>query len=239
MSSQPDAPNLPLPDEVCGEIGKQLQWTSYGREFAGAHRGVGRVVDEWRKLEDVLAARAAAIGIALDWSPGFESRVLGRLQLPPTTRRRPAIRRRRAPGQVSAGVVYAYRGTPSWIFVYLDVAPSHEHLQRRAGADVGGTRATAVVPHRRGDRQRRSHDPDRRSPGRGGPPHRQHARRRARGTAPARPRREQSTRPSSRSTISCVRPANRSTRPTGPSVAGSGACGGARSVGRRCSRRTT
>jgi starvation-inducible DNA-binding protein len=83
MSSQPDRTNPPLPDEVCGEIGKQLQltlvelialslagkqlqWTSYGREFAGVHRHLGEVVDEWRALEDVVAARAAAVGIALD-----------------------------------------------------------------------------------------------------------------------------------------------------------------------------
>jgi starvation-inducible DNA-binding protein len=46
--------------------GKQLQWTSYGREFLGAHRHLGDVVEEWRELEDVVAERAAAIGIALD-----------------------------------------------------------------------------------------------------------------------------------------------------------------------------
>ena len=83
MSSQADRSNPALPDEVCGEIGKQLQltlvelialslagkqlqWTSYGREFASVHRHLGQVVDEWRALEDVVAARAAAIGIALD-----------------------------------------------------------------------------------------------------------------------------------------------------------------------------
>ena len=46
--------------------GKQLQWTSYGREFVSVHRHLGQVVDEWRALEDVVAERAAAIGIALD-----------------------------------------------------------------------------------------------------------------------------------------------------------------------------
>lgn len=30
--------------------------------------------------------------------------------------------RLRAPGEVPAGIVYAYRGTPSWIFVYVDRA---------------------------------------------------------------------------------------------------------------------
>ena len=83
MSSQPDRQNPPLPDEVCGEIGKQLQltlvelialalagkqlqWTCYGREFVGVHGCLGEIVDEWRELEDVVAGRAAAIGIALD-----------------------------------------------------------------------------------------------------------------------------------------------------------------------------
>jgi starvation-inducible DNA-binding protein len=78
-------PNTPLPDDVCEEIGnqlqltlvelialslagKQLQWTSYGREFAGVHHHLGRLVQEWRALEDVVAARAAAIGMALDGS---------------------------------------------------------------------------------------------------------------------------------------------------------------------------
>ena len=83
MSSQPDKPNPPLPDEVCEEIakqlqltlvelialslaGKQLQWASYGREFLSVHRHLGQLVDEWRELEDEVAQRAAAIGIALD-----------------------------------------------------------------------------------------------------------------------------------------------------------------------------
>jgi starvation-inducible DNA-binding protein len=86
VSTQPERPNPPLPDEVCGEIGKQLQltlvelialslagkqlqWTSYGREFVSVHRHLGQVVDQWRVLEDIVAERAAAIGIALDWSP--------------------------------------------------------------------------------------------------------------------------------------------------------------------------
>jgi starvation-inducible DNA-binding protein len=83
LSRQPDRPNPPLPDEVCGEIGKhlqltlvelialslagkQLQWTSYGREFASVHRHLGELVYEWRALEDVVAGRAATIGVALD-----------------------------------------------------------------------------------------------------------------------------------------------------------------------------
>jgi starvation-inducible DNA-binding protein len=83
LSRQPDRPNPPLPDEVCAELekqlqltlvelialsltGKQLQWSAYGREFVSVHRHLGQVVDEWRELQDVVAERAAAIGIALD-----------------------------------------------------------------------------------------------------------------------------------------------------------------------------
>ncbi|HEY6889475.1 MAG TPA: hypothetical protein VI300_16885 [Solirubrobacter sp.] len=83
MSSREPSP--PLPDEVAGEVGKQLQltlvelialslagkqlqWTSHGREIVGVHAYLGRLVDEWRVLEDVVAARAAAIGMALDGS---------------------------------------------------------------------------------------------------------------------------------------------------------------------------
>jgi starvation-inducible DNA-binding protein len=86
LPSQPDTPNPPLPDEVSGEIGKQLQltlvelialsltgkqlqWTCYGREFLSVHCHLGHVVDEWRALEDVVAGRAAAIGIPLDGTP--------------------------------------------------------------------------------------------------------------------------------------------------------------------------
>jgi starvation-inducible DNA-binding protein len=85
MSAEPDRSNPPLADEVAAEIGKQLQltlvelialalagkqlqWTSYGREFVTVHRHLGHLVGEWRALEDVVAGRAAAIGIALDWT---------------------------------------------------------------------------------------------------------------------------------------------------------------------------
>jgi starvation-inducible DNA-binding protein len=83
MSSQPDRSNPPLPDDVAGEVGKQLQltlvelialslagkqlqWTAYGREFVSLHRHLGQVVAEWRALEDVVFERAASVGIALD-----------------------------------------------------------------------------------------------------------------------------------------------------------------------------
>jgi starvation-inducible DNA-binding protein len=85
LSRQPDTPNPPLPDEVCAEIGKQLQltlvelialslagkqsqWTSYGREFVSVHRHLHLVVDDWRELQDVVAARATALGMALEWT---------------------------------------------------------------------------------------------------------------------------------------------------------------------------
>jgi DNA-binding ferritin-like protein len=43
-----------------------LQWKAYGREFLSAPRHLDRVLDEWRELEDAVAERAAAIGIAPD-----------------------------------------------------------------------------------------------------------------------------------------------------------------------------
>ena len=82
MSREP-TPNPPLSDDVSEEIGrqlqltlvelialslagKQLQWSVYGREFVGVHRHLGELVADWRELADVVAERAAAIGIALD-----------------------------------------------------------------------------------------------------------------------------------------------------------------------------
>jgi starvation-inducible DNA-binding protein len=50
--------------------GKHLQWNAYGREFLGLHRHLGQVVGEWRGLADMVAERAAAIGIAPDGSAG-------------------------------------------------------------------------------------------------------------------------------------------------------------------------
>jgi starvation-inducible DNA-binding protein len=84
VPGQPERPNPPpLADEVCAEIGKQLQltlvelialslagkqlqWTAYGHDFVSVHHHLDHLVDEWRELEDVVAERAAAIGIALD-----------------------------------------------------------------------------------------------------------------------------------------------------------------------------
>ena len=85
MPASTDPPNPPFPDDVAEEIGrhlqltlvelvalalagKQLQWNAYGREFLSLHRHLDRVVDEWRELGDVVAERAAAIGIPPDGS---------------------------------------------------------------------------------------------------------------------------------------------------------------------------
>jgi starvation-inducible DNA-binding protein len=85
MSTAPEGPAPLLPDELSEEIGrhlqltlvelialslagKQLHWTAYGREFLSLHHHLDHVVDEWRELADVVAERAAAIGIAPDGS---------------------------------------------------------------------------------------------------------------------------------------------------------------------------
>jgi starvation-inducible DNA-binding protein len=85
LATSPESPNPPLPDDIAEEIGKQLQltlvelialslagkqlhWNVYGREFLSAHRHLDQVVDEWRDLEDAVAERAVAIGIAPDGS---------------------------------------------------------------------------------------------------------------------------------------------------------------------------
>jgi len=87
LPGQPDRPNPPLPDEVCAETGKQLQltlvelialslagkqlqWSSYGHDFVSVRHHLQQLVDEWRALEDVVAERAAAIGMALDGTAG-------------------------------------------------------------------------------------------------------------------------------------------------------------------------
>jgi starvation-inducible DNA-binding protein len=86
MSTSPDGLSPLLPDDVSEETGKQLQltlvelialslagkqlhWNAYGGEFLSVHRHLDDVVDAWRELEDAVAERAAAIGIAPDGSP--------------------------------------------------------------------------------------------------------------------------------------------------------------------------
>jgi starvation-inducible DNA-binding protein len=85
VSTAPERPNPPLPDDIADVIGKQLQltlvelialslagkqlhWNVYGRSFLSAHRHLDHVVGEWRELEDAIAERAAAIGIPPDGS---------------------------------------------------------------------------------------------------------------------------------------------------------------------------
>jgi starvation-inducible DNA-binding protein len=87
VSTSPDRSNPPFPDDVAEQLGrhlqltlvelialalcgKHLQWNAYGREFLGLHRHLGPAVDEWRGLGDMVAERAAAIGIAPDGSAG-------------------------------------------------------------------------------------------------------------------------------------------------------------------------
>ena len=87
MATSRESPNGLLPDDIAEEIakqlqltlvelialslaGKQLHWSAYGREFLSARRHLDEVVDEWRELEDAVAERAAAIGIAPDGSAG-------------------------------------------------------------------------------------------------------------------------------------------------------------------------
>lgn len=82
----PEPPDPIFPDDICGEIGDQLQltlvelialslsatqlrWNIYGREFLSVRGHLARVVDEWRELETAVAERAAAIGICPDGTP--------------------------------------------------------------------------------------------------------------------------------------------------------------------------
>jgi starvation-inducible DNA-binding protein len=48
--------------------GKQLQWSAYGPEFLSLHTHLDQVVDEWRKLTDLVAERAATLGTPPDGS---------------------------------------------------------------------------------------------------------------------------------------------------------------------------
>jgi starvation-inducible DNA-binding protein len=41
-------------------------WTSYGPAFVSVHRHLDHLVVGWREFADVVAERAAAIGMALD-----------------------------------------------------------------------------------------------------------------------------------------------------------------------------
>jgi starvation-inducible DNA-binding protein len=85
LSASPERPNPLLSDEASDEIGrhfqltlvelialslagKQLHWSAYGREFLSLHRHLDELVDGLWELADLVAERAAAIGIAPDAS---------------------------------------------------------------------------------------------------------------------------------------------------------------------------
>jgi hypothetical protein len=146
-----------------------------GADRAQALRHIADCAECRRVVEELSEVADELLTLAPEREPpnGFESRVLTRLQPPPSTAPRHVRPWRRAlvllapaaaaaalavgillgatrddvrlaeqyratlaeahgsyfeaarliaPGEVSAGVVYAYRGTPSWIFVYVDAA---------------------------------------------------------------------------------------------------------------------
>jgi starvation-inducible DNA-binding protein len=87
VSASPDQGNPPFPDDVAEQLGrhlqltlvelialglcgKHLQWNAYGRGFLALHAHLDGAVDEWRGLADMVAERAAAVGIAPDGSAG-------------------------------------------------------------------------------------------------------------------------------------------------------------------------
>ena len=47
-------------------IGKQAHWNVEGRHFRSLHRELDELVDAWRSLEDDVAERAVALGVAPD-----------------------------------------------------------------------------------------------------------------------------------------------------------------------------
>jgi starvation-inducible DNA-binding protein len=61
-------------------IGKQLHWTITGPGFRELHLHLDELVDEWRNLSDVVAERAAAIGVSPD---GRAPTVIGQSDLQP------------------------------------------------------------------------------------------------------------------------------------------------------------
>jgi hypothetical protein len=145
-----------------------------GADRARALRHLADCAECRRAVEELSEVADELLMLAPGHEPpmGFESRVLARVQPPPSTAPRRAPWRRvlvvlapaaaaaaltvgvvlgatrddlrlaeqyratlaeahgsyfeaarlRAPGGVPVGVVYAYRGTPSWIFVYVDTA---------------------------------------------------------------------------------------------------------------------
>jgi hypothetical protein len=87
-----------------------------------------RRAPRWRRALIVLAPAAAAAALAVGVVLGVTQDDLRladhyRATLAEAHGSYFEAARLQAPGEVRAGVVYAYRGTPSWIFVYVD--PAH------------------------------------------------------------------------------------------------------------------
>lgn len=61
-------------------IGKQLHWNVTGHEFRSLHLYLDELVDDWRKLADLVAERAVAIGFAPD---GQASAVVEQCEIEP------------------------------------------------------------------------------------------------------------------------------------------------------------
>jgi hypothetical protein len=86
-----------------------------------------RRVRRWRRVLAVVAPAAAAAALAVGVVLGATRDDIRLAQHYRATLAEAhgsyfEAARLRAPGEVAAGVVYAYRGTPSWIFVYVDRA---------------------------------------------------------------------------------------------------------------------
>jgi hypothetical protein len=91
-------------------------------------RPTARRARRWRRPLAVLApaAVAAALAVTITLGATGDDRRLAdhyRATLAAGHGSSFEAARLHAPGQVPAGVVYAYRGSPSWLFVYLD--PAH------------------------------------------------------------------------------------------------------------------
>jgi hypothetical protein len=105
-----------------------------------------RRVRPWRRALVLLAPAAAAAALAVGVVLGTTRDDLRlaeqyRATLAEANGSSFEAARLRAPGDVSAGVVYAYRGTPSWIFVYVDRA----HRSTRYSVELAMTSGERVL----------------------------------------------------------------------------------------------
>lgn len=104
-----------------------------------------RRTPRWRRALVVLAPAAAAAALAVGVVLGATRDELRlaehyRATLAEAHGSYFEAARLQAPGGVRAGVVYAYRGTPSWIFVYVDTA----HRSTRYTAELALTSGRRV-----------------------------------------------------------------------------------------------